>query len=115
MCLLKSIVKCDIIYLCSPNNPTGAVYTKDGLKKWVDYALKNDAVILFDAAYECFIKSNELPSSIYEIEGAKKCAIEFCSFSKTDFPGWRQVGAWSARQGARPRQPLGAVARHRQS
>ncbi len=83
-------VKCDIIYICSPNNPTGAVYTKDGLTKWVNYALKNDAVILFDAAYECFIKSNELPSSIYEIEGAKKCAIEFCSFSKTaGFTGTR--------------------------
>ncbi len=83
-------VKCDIIYICSPNNPTGAVYTKDGLEKWVNYALKNDAIILFDAAYECFIKSDELPSSIYEIEGAKKCAIEFCSFSKTaGFTGTR--------------------------
>lgn len=83
-------VKCDIIYICSPNNPTGAVYTKEGLKKWVDYALKNDAVILFDAAYECFIKSDELPSSIYQIEGAKNCAIEFCSFSKTaGFTGTR--------------------------
>ncbi len=83
-------IKCDIIYICSPNNPTGAVYTKEGLKKWVDYALKNDAIILFDAAYECFIKSAELPSSIYEIEGAEKCAIEFCSFSKTaGFTGTR--------------------------
>ncbi len=83
-------VKCDIIYICSPNNPTGAVYTKEGLTKWVNYALKNDAIILFDAAYECFIKSNELPSSIYEIEGSKKCAIEFCSFSKTaGFTGTR--------------------------
>lgn len=83
-------IKCDIIYICSPNNPTGAVYTKEGLKKWVDYALKNDAVILFDAAYECFIKSEELPNSIYEIEGAKNCAIEFCSFSKTaGFTGTR--------------------------
>ncbi len=83
-------VKCDIIYICSPNNPTGAVYTKEGLKKWVDYAHKNDAVILFDAAYECFIKSEELPNSIYEIEGAKNCAIEFCSFSKTaGFTGTR--------------------------
>lgn len=83
-------VKCDIIYICSPNNPTGAVYNRDGLKKWVDYALKNNSVILFDAAYECFIKSKELPSSIYEIEGAKKCAIEFCSFSKTaGFTGTR--------------------------
>ena len=83
-------VKCDIIYICSPNNPTGAVYTKDGLKKWVDYAIKNDAIILYDAAYECFIKSADLPSSIYEIEGAKECAIEFCSFSKTaGFTGTR--------------------------
>ena len=83
-------IKCDIIYICSPNNPTGAVYTKDGLKKWVDYAIKNDAVILFDSAYECFIKSKELPSSIYEIDGAKNCAIEFCSFSKTaGFTGTR--------------------------
>ena len=83
-------VKCDIIYICSPNNPTGAVYTKDGLKKWVDYALKNDAIILFDAAYECFIKSKELPTSIYEIDGAKNCAVEFCSFSKTaGFTGTR--------------------------
>ena len=83
-------IKCDIIYICSPNNPTGAVYTKDGLKKWVDYALKNDAVILFDAAYECFIKSKDLPDSIYEIEGAKECAVEFCSLSKTaGFTGTR--------------------------
>ena len=83
-------IKCDIIYICSPNNPTGAVYSKEDLKKWVDYALKNDAVILFDAAYECFIKSEELPNSIYEIEGAKNCAIEFCSFSKTaGFTGTR--------------------------
>ena len=83
-------VKCDIIYICSPNNPAGSVYTKEGLKKWVDYALKNDAVILFDAAYEAFIKSKELPSSIYQIEGAEKCAVEFCSFSKTaGFTGTR--------------------------
>lgn len=83
-------IKADIIYICSPNNPTGAVYTKDGLKKWVDYALKNNALILFDAAYECFIKDSELPRSIYEIEGAKKCAVEFCSFSKTaGFTGTR--------------------------
>ncbi|MBR1943172.1 LL-diaminopimelate aminotransferase [bacterium] len=83
-------IKCDIIYICSPNNPTGTVYSKEGLKKWVDYALKNDAVILFDAAYECFIKSKDLPNSIYEIEGAKECAIEFCSLSKTaGFTGTR--------------------------
>ena len=83
-------IKCDIIYICSPNNPTGAVYTKEGLKKWVEYAIKNDSIILFDAAYECFIKSKELPKSIYEIEGAKTCAIEFCSLSKTaGFTGTR--------------------------
>jgi len=75
--------KVDIIYLCFPNNPTGAVATKEVLKGWVDYALENDAVILFDAAYEAFITEPDIPHSIYEIEGAKKCAIEFRSFSKT--------------------------------
>lgn len=83
-------VKADIIYLCSPNNPTGAVYTKPQLKQWVDYALKNNSIILFDAAYESFISDETLPRSIYEIEGAKECAIEFCSFSKTaGFTGTR--------------------------
>ena len=83
-------VKCDIIYICSPNNPTGAVYSKEDLKKWVDYAIKNEAVILFDSAYECFIKDPSLPRSIFEIENAKKCAIEFCSLSKTaGFTGTR--------------------------
>jgi LL-diaminopimelate aminotransferase len=75
--------KVDVIYLCYPNNPTGAVATKEDLKKWVDYALANDAVILFDAAYEAFITETEIPHSIYEIEGARECAIEFRSFSKT--------------------------------
>ena len=75
--------KVDIIYLCFPNNPTGAVASKAELKKWVDYANANDAVIFFDAAYEAFITNPEIPHSIYEIEGAKKCAIEFRSFSKT--------------------------------
>ena len=75
-------VHADIIYLCSPNNPTGAVYSSDQLKVWVDYALKNDAIILFDAAYEAFI-SDDSPRSIFAIEGAKECAIEFCSLSKT--------------------------------
>jgi LL-diaminopimelate aminotransferase len=73
----------DMIYLCFPNNPTGAVATKEQLKAWVDYALANDSVILFDAAYEAFITDPSIPHSIYEIEGAKKCAIEFRSFSKT--------------------------------
>ena len=73
----------DIIYLCSPNNPTGAVYSHQQLKKWVDYALQNDAIILFDAAYEAFISDATLPHSIFEVDGATKCAIELCSFSKT--------------------------------
>ena len=86
----EETVHADIIYICSPNNPTGAAYNKDSLKKWVDYAIANDAVILFDAAYECFVTDKNLPRSIYEIEGAKKCAIEFCSFSKTaGFTGTR--------------------------
>lgn len=83
-------VKADIIYLCSPNNPTGAVYSREQLAAWVDYAKKNDAVILYDAAYECFIREDETPHSIFEIEGAKECAIEVCSFSKTaGFTGTR--------------------------
>ena len=76
-------VEADVIYLCSPNNPTGAVYDKAGLKAWVDYALDRGALILFDSAYEAFVTDRELPRSIYEIEGAKRCAIEFASFSKT--------------------------------
>jgi LL-diaminopimelate aminotransferase len=75
--------RADIVYLCFPNNPTGAVATKEQLKRWVDYALANDAVILFDAAYEAFITEGGYPRSIYEVEGARKCAIEFRSFSKT--------------------------------
>ncbi len=83
-------IKADIIYLCSPNNPTGAVYNKEQLKKWVDYANKNNAVILFDSAYECFITDENLPRSIFEIDGSKTCAIEFCSLSKTaGFTGTR--------------------------
>ena len=83
-------VHADIIYLCSPNNPTGSVYTKSQLKEWVDYALKNEAVIIFDSAYEAFISDPELPRSIYAVEGAKKCAIEMCSLSKTaGFTGTR--------------------------
>lgn len=83
-------VKADIIYICSPNNPTGAVYNKEQLKAWVDYANQQKAVILFDAAYECFVSDENLPRSIYEIEGAKTCAIEFCSLSKTaGFTGTR--------------------------
>ena len=82
-------VQADLIYLCSPNNPTGAVYDRKGLKTWVDYARAQNAVILFDAAYECFVEG-DLPHSIYEIEDAKECAIEFCSFSKkAGFTGTR--------------------------
>lgn len=82
-------VHADIIYLCSPNNPTGAVYSAQQLKVWVDYALKNDAIILFDSAYEAFI-TDDSPRSIFAVEGARKCAIEFCSLSKTaGFTGTR--------------------------
>ena len=80
----------DIIYICSPNNPTGAAYNKEQLKVWVDYALANDAIILYDSAYECFITDPALPRSIFAIEGAKKWAIELCSLSKTaGFTGTR--------------------------
>ena len=75
--------KVDLIYLCFPNNPTGAVATKEQLNKWVDYARENKAIILFDAAYEAFISEADIPHSIYEIDGAKEAAIEFRSFSKT--------------------------------
>ncbi len=73
----------DIIYLCYPNNPTGTVLTKEQLRQWVDYAIKNDTLILYDAAYEAYIQDDNIPHSIYEIRGAKKVAIEFRSFSKT--------------------------------
>ncbi len=73
----------DIIYLCYPNNPTGTVITKSELRKWVNYALKNDALILYDAAYQAYIQDPDIPHSIYEIRGARKCAIEFRSYSKT--------------------------------
>lgn len=83
-------VKADLIYLCSPNNPTGAAYNRDQLKKWVEYAKEIGAIILFDAAYEAFISDEDVPHSIYEIEGAKECAIEVCSLSKTaGFTGMR--------------------------
>ena len=73
----------DIIYLCYPNNPTGTVITRAELKKWVDYALKSDSIIMYDAAYEAYIQDKDIPHSIYEIKGAKRCAIEFHSYSKT--------------------------------
>ena len=83
-------VHADIIYICSPNNPTGAAYNKEQLKEWIEYALENNAIILYDSAYECFITDPALPRSIFAIEGAKKCAIEFCSLSKTaGFTGTR--------------------------
>lgn len=81
--------RADIIYLCSPNNPTGAVYDREGLTKWVRFAQENNAILLFDAAYECFV-TGDLPHSIYEIPGARNVAIEFCSFSKkAGFTGTR--------------------------
>lgn len=81
--------RADIIYLCSPNNPTGAVYDREGLTKWVQFAKENNAILLFDAAYECFV-TGDLPHSIYEIPGARDVAIEFCSFSKkAGFTGTR--------------------------
>lgn len=80
----------DILYICSPNNPTGAVFTREQLGRWVDFANKSGSIILFDAAYEAFIENKELPHSIFEIEGAKTCAIEICSLSKTaGFTGTR--------------------------
>ena len=83
-------IKADIIYICSPNNPTGSVYNKEELKAWVDYALENKALILFDAAYEKYISDDSLPRTIYEIDGARECAIEICSLSKTaGFTGTR--------------------------
>ena len=82
--------KADLIYICSPNNPTGAVFDKAKLQRWVDFANANGSVILFDAAYEAFIEDDSLPHSIFEMEGAKTCAIEICSLSKTaGFTGTR--------------------------
>ena len=83
-------VEADLIYLCSPNNPTGAVFSKEQLQVWVNFANRRGAVILFDAAYESFIEDPSLPHSIFEIEGARTCAIEICSLSKTaGFTGTR--------------------------
>lgn len=83
-------IHADLIYLCSPNNPTGAAFTTAQLKAWVDYALDNKAIIIYDAAYEAFITEDDVPRSIFAIEGAKKCAIEICSLSKTaGFTGLR--------------------------
>lgn len=83
-------ITADVIYLCSPNNPTGAVFDYKGLQTWVDYADRTGAIILFDAAYEAFIEEDYIPHSIYEVNGAEKCAIEICSLSKTaGFTGTR--------------------------
>lgn len=80
----------DIIYICSPNNPTGAAYNCEQLKEWINYTLNNNAILLYDSAYECFITDKSLPRSIFAIEGSQKCAIEFCSLSKTaGFTGTR--------------------------
>ena len=83
-------LKADLLYICSPNNPTGAVYSREKLQKWVDYANANGSVILFDAAYEAFIEDETLPHSIFSIPGSRTCAIEICSLSKTaGFTGTR--------------------------
>lgn len=83
-------IDCDIIYMCSPNNPTGAVYDKTGLKAWVDYAKSKNAIILFDSAYEFYVTDKSLPRSVYEVDGADEVAVEFCSLSKTaGFTGTR--------------------------
>ena len=83
-------VKCDLIYLCSPNNPTGSVYIKEQLRVWIEYAKKNNAIIIYDSAYEAFITDENVPRSIFAVEGAKECAIEMCSLSKTaGFTGMR--------------------------
>ena len=102
-------VHADLVYICSPGNPTGAAYDRRGLEEWVEYARAAGAVILFDAAYACFVEGAGIPRSIYEIEGAKSCAIEFCSFSKmagftglrcgwTVVPASLRVGGMSLRQ-----------------
>ena len=83
-------IKADLLYICSPNNPTGAVFSRNQLQSWVDFANENGSVILFDAAYEAFIEDETFPHSIYELDGAKTCAIEICSLSKTaGFTGTR--------------------------
>ncbi|MDL2253799.1 LL-diaminopimelate aminotransferase [Ruminococcaceae bacterium OttesenSCG-928-I18] len=94
--------KADIIYLCSPNNPTGAAYTKKQLAAWIRYAYSSGAVILFDAAYECFVSDKDVPHSVYEVEGAKECVVEICSLSKTaGFTGLR-CGYTVVPKGLRP-------------
>lgn len=83
-------LQADIVYICSPNNPTGAVFSKEGLRQWVDWANKHGAILIYDAAYEAFIEDDDIPHSIFEIEGARTCALEICSLSKTaGFTGTR--------------------------
>ena len=107
--------KVDVIYLCSPNNPTGTVLTADQLKVWVDYANANDSIIMFDAAYERFIVEEGVPHSIYEVEGAKTCAIEFRSFSKTaGFTGARCGYTVVPKELVRDGQSLNAMWNRRQ-
>jgi LL-diaminopimelate aminotransferase len=105
----------DAVYLCYPNNPTGAVATKEQLQAWVDWANENRAIILFDAAYEAFIRTPGIPHSIFECEGARKCAVEFRSFSKTaGFTGVRcgytvvpeEVAAYAADGSRVPLKPM---------
>ncbi len=112
--------KTDIIYLCSPNNPTGAVLSREKLKSFVDYAIKNKAIIIFDASYAEYISDDKLPYSIYEIEGAKKCAIEINSFSKwAGFTGvrlgWTVVPMDLATEGEDMRGRVNSVWNRRQS
>lgn len=111
----ESHYEADIIYICSPNNPTGAVYTHAELKEWVDYANKCGAVILFDAAYESFVSDPTLPRSIFEIDGARTCAIEFNSFSKiAGFTGTRCGYAVVPEELERGGAKLGALWNRRQ-
>ncbi len=108
--------KVDVIYLCSPNNPTGTVLTASQLKAWVDYANEHDAIIMFDAAYERFITEENIPHSIYEVEGAKTCAIEFRSFSKTaGFTGARCGYTVVPKELVRDGQSLNALWNRRQT
>ena len=108
--------KADIIYICSPNNPTGAVYDHAELKQWVDYANECDALILFDAAYESFVTDPSLPRSIFEIDGARECAIEFNSFSKiAGFTGTRCGYVVVPHELKREGVSLGALWNRRQS
>ncbi len=109
-------LKADVIYLCSPSNPTGAVYTKEQLKAWVDFANERDALLLFDAAYEAYITDPDLPHSIFEVEGARTCAVEFCSLSKNaGFTGTRASYVIIPKELERDGKNIGKVWLRRQS